>query len=420
MGTSSSGTSTAVTSAAAPRSGENGASAGDENRFPLPVDPQVLLNEWLNDLAELPYRLTAAAENVGTRIARGSLADLRPMPSQLIDSAPQRALYRYETAEDAGGLPILLVPPLAAPALAFDLRRTCSVVEHLVEQKRRPYLVDYGTIAFADRRLGIEFWIDEVLPRAIAAVSEDAGGAPVHVVGWCLGGIFSLLTAADRPDLPIATISAVASPFDVTAVPLVAPLRPLVNLTGGRLGTLTYRMLGGAPRWMVRRAFQLSAVDKYVTKPVAVLQHLDDREWLAQIEAVGRFTDNMVAYPGRTMGQLYHLLFRANDLADGRIDLDGREIDLAGLRQPVLVIAGANDTIAPRRAVARLPELLTGAAEVRYEVAPGGHLGVLTGRAARGSTWRMLDDWFAGHDEVDEDDDAGGPRQQRRKRSASG
>lgn len=365
---------------------------------PPPPDPEGLFDEWIGGLVELPYRMTAAAENVGVRLARGTLADLRPMPRQLIDEAPQRSVYRYETRDDASGLPVLLVPPLAAPALAFDLRRGCSLVEHLVDAGRRPYLVDYGDIAFADRRLGIERWIEEVLPQTVAAVSADAGGLPVHVVGWCLGGIFSLLAAADRPDLPIASITAVASPFDVTAVPLVAPLRPLANLTGGRLGTLTYRMLGGAPRWMVRRAFQLSTVDKFLTKPVAVLQHLDDREWLAQIEAVDRFTANMIAYPGRTMGQLYHRLFRANDLADGRLELDGRDIDLARIEVPVLVVAGANDTIAPQRAVGRLAELLTGSQDVRYEVATGGHLGVLTGRAARWGTWRILDEWVTAHD----------------------
>jgi polyhydroxyalkanoate synthase subunit PhaC len=38
--------------------------------------------------------------------------------------------------------------------------------------------------------------------------------------------------------------------------------------------------------------------------------------------------------------------------------------------------------------------LLSGAAEVRFEIVPGGHLGMLTGRAARGSTWRVLDEWI--------------------------
>jgi len=92
--------------------------------------------------------------------------------------------------------PVLLVPPLAAPATCFDLRRGCSVAEHLLAAGHPTYLVDYGAIAFGDRNLGIEHWIDEVIPRSIDAVLADAGAEPVQLVGWCLGGIMALLAAA--------------------------------------------------------------------------------------------------------------------------------------------------------------------------------------------------------------------------------
>ena len=114
-----------------------------------------------------------------------------------------------------------------------------------------------------------------------------------------------------------------------------------------------YRVLGGAPRALVKRAFQLSALDKMVTKPYAVLSHLDDRDFLAQLEAVDRFTDNMIAYPGRTFGQMYHRFFRANDLPNGEVDFGGRRISLHEVKAPVLVVAGRGDGIAPNGAVAR-------------------------------------------------------------------
>ncbi|HEX9334681.1 MAG TPA: alpha/beta hydrolase, partial [Pseudonocardiaceae bacterium] len=152
-----------------------------------------------------------------------------------------------------------------------------------------------------------------------------------------------------------------------------------------------YRLLGNAPRQLVRLAYQLSAFDKYVTKPIAILRHLDDPEFLAQIEAVDRFTNQMIAYPGRTFGQLYHRFFRANDLADGTVTVDGRIISLSEITVPTLVIAGEGDGIAPRRAVYRLVEVLENVRDVRFELCPGGHLGVLTGRAARDTTWRHID-----------------------------
>jgi polyhydroxyalkanoate synthase len=242
----------------------------------------------------------------------------------------------------------------------------------------------------------MEHWIEEVLPIAIREVSAHAGGRSVHVVGWSLGGIFALLAAADSPDLPIASLTVVGSPIDVSLVPLVAPLRPLLNFANGR-GPITrgYRAIGGAPKPLVKWAFQLSSFQKLVTKPLAVATHLDDAEFLAQIEAVDRFTANMIAYPGRTFGQLYHRFVKGNALVTGSIDFGDRTISLADIKAPVLVFAGANDGIAPVAAVKAVVPLLTGAADVRFEIVPGGHLGMLTGRAARGSTWRVLDEWVS-------------------------
>ncbi|GAA4545956.1 alpha/beta fold hydrolase [Amycolatopsis samaneae] len=346
-------------------------------------------------MASPPARIAAAASNVVGKVFHGGVADLRPMPRVLLDQGPNRSLYRLtHGAAKQDGPPILLVPPLAAPALCFDLRRGCSLAEHLVDGGRNAYLVDYGNVAFSDRRLGIEHWIDDVLPRAIRKVSEDSGGQGVHLVAWCLGGIFALLTAADQADLPIESITTIAAPFDFTAIPLIAPFRPLVDLTGGHLLTPFYRLLGGAPSGIVSRVFKVTGINKEITKPLAILKNLDDRDYLAQIEAVDHFMDNMIAYPGRTFGQLYHRFFRANDLAEGSVDLGGRIIALSGVKVPTLVIAGQNDTIAPRGAVERLVELLENAPSVRFETAPGGHLGVLTGRKARHTTWRYIDEFL--------------------------
>jgi polyhydroxyalkanoate synthase len=349
------------------------------------------------DLVPKPDQVVSAAGNVAHRLVYGGLADLRPMPRTLIDDATLREVYHYRPAAHVRdqGDPVLLVTPLAAPALCYDLRRGCSLVEHLVDAGRPTYLVEYGAVSFKDRDLGMEHWIEEVVPTAIREVSAYAGGRPVHVVGWSLGGTFALLAAAADDSLPIATITALGSPFDVREVPLVAPLRPLLNLTDGR-GAITriYQAAGGAPRPLVRWAFQLSSFQKLVTKPIALARNLDDADYLAQIEAVDRFAANMIAYPGRTFGQLYHRLLKGNAQVNGTFDLDGRTISVADIGVPVLVFGGATDGIAPIAAVKALLPLLTGSPDARFEVVPGGHLGMLTGRRARTSTWPAIDAWL--------------------------
>src|SRR3954466_5371612 len=321
-----------------------------------------------------------AAANVWdmSPLGRG-LADRTPTPSAVIDSGPQRSVHRYKLPRSPSAhSPVLLVPPLAAPARCFDLRRGCSVAEHLISLGYPTYLVDYGSIAFSDRQLGLEHWVEDVIPNAVEAVRADAGGdCEVQVVGWCLGGIISLLSVAGQ-DLPVSSVALIASPFDFEKVRGWAPIRRLAELTGGRVVTALYQALGGAPAPLVYLGFQLTALDKRVTKPVTVLRNLHDREMLAHIEAVDDYMAHMLAYPGRTFGQLYHRFFIVNDLADGKFDLGERgAVDLADVRVPVLTVAGKNDVLAPREAVEAVTALLPNAAEVRYELAPGGHLGVL-------------------------------------------
>ncbi|MEO7615366.1 MAG: alpha/beta hydrolase, partial [Streptosporangiaceae bacterium] len=164
-----------------------------------------------------PRNIHAAAANTTRKIRYGRLADLRAMPAERIGDGTQRPVLRYRPSPTVipTGPPVLLVPPPGSPAGgAFDLRRGCSLAEHLVGTGRRTYLLDPGPVAVADRETGLEHWIHEVLPQAVRTVSQDAGGQPVQLVGWCLGGIFSLLAAAADRDLPIATITTVASPVE--------------------------------------------------------------------------------------------------------------------------------------------------------------------------------------------------------------
>jgi polyhydroxyalkanoate synthase len=152
--------------------------------------------------------------------------------------------------------------------------------------------------------------------------------------------------------------------------------------------------MGGAPAPLVKRGYQLIGLDKYLTKPMTMLLNLDDRDFLSQLEAVDRFMNGMLAYPGRTFGQMYHRFFRTNDLANGFLAMDDRTIELADITQPVLSIAGTGDGIAPLKAVHHVESLLEGSAGVALRKAPGGHLGVLTGRAARTTTWSIIDDFL--------------------------
>ncbi len=333
----------------------------------------------------------------------GGFADLRRMPSDVIFDEPKCTVHRYEptTPRDPDALPVLLIPPMAATPVCFDLRRGCSMVEFLLDTGRPTYLVDYGDIStLRDQDLGLEFWIDRVLPDAIESALADSGAPGVHLVGWCLGGILEMFTAAAHPDLPIMSVTSVASPFDFGQVKVLGPVRIMEDLTGGVLTTGIVRVLGGIPGRLNGWIYRWLDPVKQIKKPLLQLQSRDDHDTLAQIEAVDVLMDTMEAYPGRSISQIYHSLIRTNRFSEGRLVLKGgRVVELDDVTVPVMAIAGTGDLFfAPPASAHHVGSLLPNSPSVRLETAPGGHLGVLSGRSARDTTWRYVEEFLADND----------------------
>ncbi len=349
------------------------------------------------DRNRTPEQRRQAVSNLFDFLVKGGIADTTRMPSEVIDESHKSTLHRYLPIDGVPlhGDPVLLVPPLGSQAICFDLRRGCSLTEHLLSEGRPTYLVDYGEIGLKDRDLGLEFWVSEVVPNAIRKVSADAGGKPVHLIGWCLGGLIAILTTAAYPDLPIKSVAMVASPFDLSKHRMVAPIRTAGKYTGGRIIGTGLKVLGGLPSQIVGPAFKATSLTTYLKKPVTLIKHRDDREFLAHVEAVDGLMNSMLAYPGRATLQVYQRLVQRNELADGKIQGPNKLVDLADVRVPVMNVAGTSDVMVPVEVAHHVGELLPNSPEVRLETAPGGHLGVLTGRSASATTWAMIDDFLA-------------------------
>lgn len=340
----------------------------------------------------LPLR---AAGNAWSHYLGGGVEPHVPTPSRVVHDEPHAVLRRYE-ALDVVGDPILLVPPLAVHVTCFDLRASQSLAAFLVGTGRPVYVVDFGEITFADRRMGFEDWIDRILPATLRRVSARHAGRPVDVVSWSLGGTLTLLTAASHDDLPLRSIAAVGTPIDYSKISYLAPLRAIGRITGGRVLSATFRTAGGLPGWAVRTSFKATALQREITKPLFVLRNLHDADTLGRLEAVDRFIGLMPGYPGRLYGQLYHHIVQNNSLNQGRLPLaPDRVVELSSVHQDVLIVAGTDDVIAPVGCVQRATDVLTGARSVRFETAPGSHLGVLSGPEARSTTWGHIADFLA-------------------------
>ncbi|MCD0451926.1 alpha/beta hydrolase [Actinocorallia sp. API 0066] len=335
-----------------------------------------------------PKKIRNAAALTAHRLAHGAVADLTPTPADPLGTG----LIRYRPAGSviATGPPVLLVPPpVPGASTAFDLRRDGSLAAHLVGTGRRVYLLDFCA---GDREQSLTAWVGETLPDAVRRVSLDAGERPVQLVGWSLGGALALLAAAADPGLPVASVATLATPADPAAAPPGSALGPLDTLTGGADPVLL-GAFGRISPPLARRGYEMLGIDTCLRRPITLLAHLADPDFLADREAVDAFTHDL-GEPGRAAARAYERFYRRGDLASGEPRVGGKPVPLSRIRIPVLVVAGRDDALAPLRAVYPLTRLLTGTREVRFTTAAGGHLGALTARTARRTTWTRLGAWL--------------------------
>ncbi|WP_040797911.1 alpha/beta fold hydrolase [Nocardia higoensis] len=343
--------------------------------------------------------VTLAARNAWALTFGPGVEAPEPTAATVLWDEPHRQLRRFERDEARDGAasaqpPVLLVPPLAAPASCFDLRPRQSLARFLLGTGRTPYLIDYGEIGYTDRRMGFEDWIDDILPEAVLRTSADRGGAPVDLVGWSIGGTLSLLAAAAHTHLPIRSVTAIGSPLDYDKMPGMGSVRTVARLDRGRTVSTAVRVTG-VPAPLTRAAYRATAWNRELTRPLFVAGNIARTESLARMESIDRFMAAMPGYPGRFYAQLWERLVLANDIGRGGLRLRGRRIALSQVNAPVLLIGGTTDVITPAESVAAGVRLLTGAPLVRYDTVPGGHLGILTGETARDTTWVHLEKFLA-------------------------
>lgn len=341
-----------------------------------------------------------AVVNLWDFLVRGGIADTTRTPSEVIDVGRTLELHRYTKAAGvrAKGLPLLFIPPLGSQAACFDLRRGLSLAEDFVKRGRPTYLVDYGPLKGEDRKVGIEHFVNDVLPIAIRKVSEDAGGRPVHLLGWSLGGLLSLVTTATHADLPIQTVTMVGSPCDFSKHPTLAPVRVVGRVTGGRIIGTGFKAMGSIPAPLVSIGFKATSLPVYLKKPRTLWSRRHDREFLSQVQAVDQIMNNMLAYPGRATLQAYHRMALRNEIATGKIQGPNKLVDLADIRVPVMNVAGTTDVLAPIASVQHVANLVPNSPDVRLPVSPGGHLGILTGTKAPETTWVEVNSFLSDYD----------------------
>jgi putative long chain acyl-CoA synthase len=350
-------------------------------------------------------RLGATAQNA-LEVARfGGLAtEEEPSPYEVVSEERVYRLRRYyPDGGEAGGAPVLLVPPMMLAAEIYDVSPRTSAVTTLREHGVDPWVVDFGA---PEKEEG---GLERTLTDHVLAVSDAvdrvraATGRDVHLGGYSQGGMFCYQAAAYRRNEGLSSLITFGSPVDTR---LAMPFGLPEQLAVGAADLLADRVFRAwsLPAWASRTGFRLLDPVKSLRSRVEFLLALNDREALLPRERQRRFleADGWVAWPGPAMADFLRQFIAHNRMLEGGFVIEDRLVTLADIECPILSVVGLVDEIAPAAGV-RAIRAAAPRAEV-YELALGaGHFGLVVGSKANEISWPTVAawaDWRAGDGEL--------------------
>ena len=120
-------------------------------------------------------------------------------------------LLRYITEKDKNRT-LLLVPHIINRPYILDLNDDVSVVRKFCDNGFSVYMLDWGYPRMEQREVSFSNYVD-YLDKAVDLICRERGIKEVSVLGYCTGGIISLMYASLHPE-KVEKLILMATPVD--------------------------------------------------------------------------------------------------------------------------------------------------------------------------------------------------------------
>jgi polyhydroxyalkanoate synthase subunit PhaC len=325
-------------------------------------------------------------------LAGANRPDMAQTPRDLVWRRDKARLWRYRSDERRWGPPILIVHSLVSKSYILDLLPNTSLIGYLLSEGFDVFLLDWVPPDPADAENTLETYVDEYIPEAIGAVLEEARADEVTLIGYCFGGVLTLLLAAAHPEVPVRNLMVMATPCDYREMGFMSNM-----FREGRLNPDdVIDETGLVPASALDEGFQSLKPTEYVTQRVNFFQNLWNEEFVEGFLAIAFWARDQVAFPGGVFRQTVDRLIRQNALLEGVIPHGRGEVRLSDIDCPFLNAYAEQDTITPAASSEPLTRLV-GSEDVSELRLESGHIGFVAGRQAAKVARPQIRGWLADH-----------------------
>ena len=331
-------------------------------------------------------RVRREAERNALRVRNGIrlAAGIRPpgvgqAPKEIVWRRGRSELWRYRSDHIRFSPPLRIVYSLFNRSYILDLQPGNSFVEHLLNAGLDVYLLDFRIPDEREAGNTLDDYADEYIPAAVERVRHVAHDEQVNMLGYCFGGVLSLLYVAHHLDAPLRSLTALTTPADFQR------LGQLGDLLGGGLDIETLLDSdGNVPADVILQGFRTLRPTGEITQYVDLWERLWSDEYVAAYQAMTGWATEQVPLPGGVARQIVDMV-RENPLMTERLVVGGDRVRLSDITVPFLHVLVSRDHIIPESAAAPLIGLVGSRDkhELRLEA---GHVGLLVGKTAAKAT----------------------------------
>lgn len=347
-----------------------------------------------NFLATNPAALRRAFETGGSSLVKGARAFVDDLlhnggrPRQVDASGfkvggnlactPAKVVFRNELMEllqyepqtpTVHATPLLCSPPWINKYYVMDLAPGRSFIEWAVQHGRTVFAISYKNPSKEMSGTTMDDYLVHGPKTALDVVQEITGADTIDIVGLCLGGAMTAITAAyltQEGDSRIGTLTLLNTMLDYSepgALGTFTDLRTVEKLEKKmqREGTLEGASMAGT--FDVLRANDL--IFNYVVSNWLMGEPPPVFDILAWNGDSTRMPASMHAFYLRNF-------YVENKLALGTLEIGGKTIDLSVIKSPTYVVSAINDHIVPWESAYKTAGLVSG--PVRFVLGSGGHI----------------------------------------------
>ncbi|MBT7613130.1 MAG: alpha/beta hydrolase [Rhodospirillaceae bacterium] len=282
------------------------------------------------------------------------------------------------------GRPVLLVPSLINRAHILDLRCGASFCAWLRANGLRPLLLDWGAPGDNEIDFDLDAYITDRLGPALKTATTLAG-APVPMLGYCMGGLLTLAAALLSPD-HVAGLALLATPWDFhaersgqTGMLAVAAALPTTPSTPPLPVDLIQALFASLQPNLIQAKFRRFAAMDPESPDALAFVALED--WLNDgVELAAPAARNCL------IGW-----YRDNQPGKGCWKIGGKLVDPARLTCPSFVALPTRDRIVPPSSASALANALPNPVMIEPRA---GHIGMMVGSRAEAALWEPLGAWL--------------------------